>query len=660
MNGRKTTILIAAFATLAGLAAGPALAARDYTVVSPEKKLIVTVSIGERVLYSVAYAGRTVLAPSPVAMTLADGTVWGKAPQVRGAAPRRADEKLLPPVREKRAVVRDRYNELVLDMKGDWGLVFRAYDDGAAYRFFAKGKRDLRVAGEEAVFRFPDGASGWIAFAKSFHTSYENVYTPLPLADIGADRFGFAPVLVELPGGLRAAVTDVDVEEYPGMFLSGDGGKEPALVGKFAPFPLEERLRAKSDRELEVIRAADFIAVTKGPRSFPWRLVAVAERDADLISSDITYRLSPPLRLKDTSWIRPGKVAWDWWNDLNLYGVDFEAGVNTATYLHFVDFAAAHGIEYVILDEGWSVPADLFKVNPDIDLPRILNHAREKNVGIILWCVWLALDREMDRLLDQFAGWGVKGVKVDFMDRDDQKMGDFYWRCAEAAAKRRLLVDFHGAHKPIGIRRAYPNVITQEGVMGLESSKWSANVSPDHDLIIPFTRMFAGPMDFTPGAMINAQEKAFRFIYERPMSQGTRCHQLAMYVVYESPLQMLCDSPSNYAREPEAMAFLSKVPTVWDETLAIDGKAGDYVLLARKSGDDWYAAAMTDWTPRTLELALDFLGEGAWTAEIWSDGLNAARHAQDFARSTRLVKAGDRLKLELAPGGGWAARFVRK
>lgn len=660
MNGRKMRMLAGTLSVLAGWIAAPALAARDYTVASPEKKVVVTVSIGDRILYSVAFAGRTVLSPSPVAMTLADGTVWGKAPQVRGAVPRRADEKILPPVREKRASVRNRYSELVLDMRGDWGLVFRAYDDGAAYRFFAKGKRDLRVAGEEAVFRFPAGTSGWIAFAKGLHTSYENAYTNLPLDEIGADRFGFAPVLAGLPGGLRAAVTDVDVEEYPGMFLSGGAGKEPALVGKFAPFPLEERLRAKSDRELEVVRAADFIAVTQGPRSFPWRLVAVAERDADLVASDIAYRLSPPLRLKDASWIRPGKVAWDWWNDLNLAGVDFPAGVNTATYLHFVDFAAAHGIEYVILDEGWSVPADLFKVNPAVDLPRILEHAREKNVGIILWCVWLALDREMDRLLDQFAGWGVKGVKVDFMDRDDQKMGGFYWRCAEAAAKRRLLVDFHGAHKPVGIRRAYPNVITQEGVMGLEYSKWSASVTPDHDLIIPFTRMLAGPMDFTPGAMINAQEKQFRQVFERPMSQGTRCHQLAMYVVYESPLQMLCDSPSNYVREPEAMAFLSKVPTVWDETMALDGKAGDFVVVARQNGEAWYAAAMTDWTPRKLEIPLDFLGEGSWTAEIWADGVNAGRNAQDFVISTRPVRAGERLSIDLAPGGGWVARFVRK
>ncbi len=660
MNGRRFRILAGMLPILAGLAAVPAFAARDYTVASPEKKIVVTVSVGDRVLYSVAFAGRTVLAPSPVAMTLADGTVWGKAPQVRAAATRRADEKNLPPVREKRAVVRDRYTELVLDMRGDWGLVFRAYDDGAAYRFFTKGRRDFRVAGEEAVFRFPDGASGWIAFAKGLHTSYENAYTQLPLADIGADRFGFAPVLIELPGGLRAAVTDIDVEGYPGMFLSGSAGKEPALVGKFAPFPLEERLRAKSDRELEVIRTADFISVTKGPRSFPWRLVAVAERDAGLIATDIAYRLSPPLRLKDVSWIRPGKVAWDWWNDLNIVGVDFPAGVNTKTYLHYVDFAAANGIEYVILDEGWSLPADLFKVNPDVDLPRILDYGREKGVGIILWCVWLALDREMDRLLDQFAGWGVKGIKVDFMDRDDQKMGDFYWRCAEAAAKRRLLVDFHGAHKPVGIRRAFPNVITQEGVMGLEYSKWSNAVTPDHDLIIPFTRMLAGPMDFTPGAMINAQEKQFRPVFERPMSQGTRCHQLAMYVVYESPLQMLCDSPSNYAREPEAMAFLSEVPTVWDETLAIDGKAGDFAVVARRNGEAWYAAAMTDWTPRKLEIPLDFLGEGSWTAEIWADGVNSGRAAQDFVRTTRSVKPGERLVIDLAPGGGWVARFVRK
>lgn len=292
----------------------------------------------------------------------------------------------------------------------------------------------------------------------------------------------------------------------------------------------------------------------------------LAENDAQLVSSDIVYRLSPPTELKDTTWIKPGKVAWDWWNALNIFGVDFKSGVNTETYKYYVDFASKYGLEYIILDEGWSDPADLFKINPELNLEEVVRYAESKKVGVILWCVWYTLDRQMDQALDYFQRIGVKGIKVDFMDRDDQKMVNFYRRCAAAAAKRHLLVDFHGAHKPVGLRRAFPNILNKEGVLGLETSKWAATVTPEHDLLIPFIRMIAGPMDFTPGAMRNAQEKQFRPIYDLPMSQGTRCHQLAMYIIYESPLQMLCDSPSTYLREPEIMEFLSAVPTVWDET----------------------------------------------------------------------------------------------
>jgi alpha-glucosidase len=353
-------------------------------------------------------------------------------------------------------------------------------------------------------------------------------------------------------------------------------------------------------------------------------------------------------------------VAWDWWNANNIYRVDFKSGTNTDTYKRYVDFASRNAIEYIILDEGWSAPDDLFKINPEIDMTDLLTYARGKNVGIVLWCVWYTLDKQMDRALDQFAKWGVKGVKVDFMDRDDQKMVGFYWRCAEASAKRRLVVDFHGAHKPTGMRRAYPNVLTNEGVMGLEYSKWSATVTPEHDLLIPFIRMLAGPMDFTPGAMRNAQEKQFRTVFDVPMSQGTRCHQLAMYVIYESPLQMLCDSPSSYDREPEVLAFLSAVPTVWDETRALDGKVGDYLAVARKSGRDWYVGAMTDWTPRTLEIKLDFLDDGTYETEIFADGANADRYAADYKKEVRQVGRGDVLKLSLAPGGGWAARMTHK
>jgi alpha-glucosidase len=385
----------------------------------------------------------------------------------------------------------------------------------------------------------------------------------------------------------------------------------------------------------------------------------VAEEDGDLVETTMVYRLAPPLAIDDPSWIRPGKVAWDWWNALNLFGVEFEAGLNTETYRYFIDFAADHGIEYVILDEGWSWPDDLWDMNPDIDLEALRAHAAARGVRLILWVVWKALDDRFEEALDRFAEWGIAGIKVDFMQRDDQPMVDYYWRVAEGAAEHQLLVDFHGAYKPAGLRRAYPNVLTREGVRGLEWVKWSEYPNPEHDVTLPFTRMLAGPMDYTPGAMLNVQERQFHAVFDRPMSMGTRVHQLAMYVVYESPLQMLADSPSHYLGEPECLAFLSDVPTVWDETRVLTGQAGDWIAIARRRGAVWYVGAMTDWEARDLELDLSFLGEGTWTATIHEDGPNAHRTATDHRHAERQVVAGEPLTVHLAPGGGWVGVFER-
>lgn len=659
MIGKRSLIVVPGMAFL--VLTGSLLQAKVYTLYSPDKRIEVAVSVTNRVLYSVIWDSNKLLDPSAISMTINDNVVLGQGLlKVEFIEQRSADEKILPPVKEKRAVIPDRWNEITLHFRGNYGLVFRAYDDAVAYRFFTGYLRDIKINSEEATFLFSENHSVWFPFTKSLHTSFESNYTYLPLAEIGSQRFGFAPVLVDIPGGPKVAVTEADLEDYPGMFLTGNDKGVPMLTGTFAPFPLEEKLMENSDRELKVIRAADYVAMTKGKRNYPWRVLAIAPTDGRLIENDIVYRLAAPSRIKDPSWIKPGKVAWDWWNANNIFGVGFKSGINTDTYKRYIDFASANGIEYIILDEGWSAPDDLFKINPEIDMTDLLAYARGKNVGIVLWCVWYTLDKQMDRALDQFAKWGVKGIKVDFMDRDDQKMVGFYWRCAEAAAKRRLVVDFHGAHKPTGMRRAYPNVLTNEGVMGLEYSKWSATVTPEHDLLIPFIRMLAGPMDFTPGAMRNAQEKQFRTVFDVPMSQGTRCHQLAMYVVYESPLQMLCDSPSSYERGPEVLSFLSAVPTVWDETRALDAKVGDYLAVARKSGRDWYVGAMTDWMPRTLEIKLDFLDDGTYEAEIYSDGANADRYASDYRKEVRQVGKGDVLKIDLAPGGGWAARITKK
>jgi alpha-glucosidase len=377
------------------------------------------------------------------------------------------------------------------------------------------------------------------------------------------------------------------------------------------------------------------------------------------VESTLVYQLAPALEIADPSWIRPGMVAWDWWNASTLTGVDFRSGLNTETYLHFIDFAADHGIQYVILDEGWSDPADLRELNFDMDLRVLRMRAEERGVGLILWVVWKTLEAQFEEALDQFAEWGVAGIKVDFMQRDDQPMVEYYWRVAEAAAERQLLVDFHGAYKPTGLRRAYPNVITREGVLGLEHSKWNRQPTPDHNVTLPYIRMVAGPMDYTPGAMRNAQDQHFFPIFDRPMSMGTRVHQLAMYVVFESPLQMLADSPTNYTRNPDCLAFLSAVPTTWDETHVISGEVGEWIALARRRGEEWYVGVMTDWVPRDLELDLSFLGEGEWVGEAFRDGANVQTDAEDYRRTEIRVDPAAPLTVHLGPGGGWVARLHR-
>ena len=463
------------------------------------------------------------------------------------------------------------------------------------------------------------------------------------------------PVLAAWDDGVKVAITEADLRSYPGLYLAGTGTN--ALAGVLPAYP--DAVEQVDDRTVRVVTREPFLATTEGPRTFPWRVFVVTDEDADLVRSTMVWRLAPPLRIEDPSWIRPGQVAWDWWNALNLTGVDFESGVNTDTYRYFIDFAADHGMEYVILDEGWSDPADLTAWNPDVDLPFLFAYAAEQQVGLIPWVVWKSLDDRMEEAMAQFEAWGAAGIKVDFMQRDDQPMVEYYWRVAEAAARHRLLVDFHGAYKPTGLRRAYPNVVTREGVRGLEHVKWSPQPTPEHNVTLPFTRMLAGPMDYTPGAMLNATEEQFKPVFDRPMSLGTRVHQMAMLVVFESPLQMLADSPSHYLREPECTRFMVEVPTVWDETRVLAAAVGDYVAVARRSGETWYVGAMTDWDARQLSLDTDFLGPGTWSADVFRDGTNAARNPQDYRRLSVEVRAGEPIDLKLAPGGGWVARFDR-
>jgi alpha-glucosidase len=625
----------------------------SFEVPSPSGDIAVEIVVADELTYSVTWRGRPLVTASPVSMTLEDGTVIGPDARVVDSRHRTVDEEISLVVPEKFARIRDHYEELTLDLTGGWGLDVRAYDDGVAYRFRTSAGDSTIVAAEELTATFEGNPLVWFPTEESFLTHSERVYWQVALSEIPADSMAHLPVLVAFPDGPKVAVTEADLRDYPGMYLTGSSAN--SLTGMWPEYPTAEE--QVNDRTVRVTERGEFLARTDGNRTFPWRVLVIAESDGDLIESTMVFRLAQPLQIEDPSWIRPGKVAWDWWNALNLQGVDFEAGVNTATYRYFIDFAADHGIEYVILDEGWSDPADLSSINPQVDVQALLSYGRERGVGLILWVVWKSLEDRFEESLDSFAEWGVAGIKVDFMQRDDQRMVNYYWRVAEAAAERELLVDFHGAYKPAGLRRAYPNVLTREGVRGLEWSKWSEHPTPEHNVTLPFTRMLAGPMDYTPGAMLNAQESQFHPVFDRPMSMGTRVHQLAMYVVFESPLQMLSDSPSNYLRELECLRFMVDVPTVWDETRVLSAEVGDWVAVARRRGEVWYVGAMTDWTERDIQLDLSFLGDGTWSATIFEDGVNAGRSATDYRRLEREVTAGESMTVHLATGGGWVGRF---
>jgi alpha-glucosidase len=648
------TVLRSALALVLLIQATAAGAATGQVLKSPNGRLEVRVGLADRIRYSVLLGGRLLVDNATLSLDVG-GTVLGLEPKMRSAKRQRVSRTVEPVVARKAASLPERYEEVRLEMNGGYAVVFRAYDEGVAYRFeTALAGSEVEVRAEEATFTF--AGDGHVYFPKedSFESHNERKYEYQWLKEVPATALASLPAVVEAADGTKIVVAESDVDDYPGLWLRGTGGNGLAAV--FPGYPLEEK--RERDRDVRVSRRAEYIARTRGTRAFPWRILGVAETDADLLTSSLVYLLARPSEIADTSWIRPGKVTWDWWNAWNLHGVPFKSGVNTKTYEHYVDFASRHGIEYVILDEGWYELGDVLKVVPEMDMEALTAYARQKNVGIVLWVVWKTLEEKLDAALDRYEKWGIKGLKVDFMQRDDQPLMNYYARICREAAKRKMVVDFHGAQRPALLTRTWPNLLTTEGVMGLEHVKWSDTTDPEHDATLPFTRMYLGPMDYTPGAMTNAAgRKRFASIFEAPMSLGTRCHQLALYVVFESPLQMLADSPSAYEREPEVMEFLGPVPSVWDETRVLQAKMGDYVALARRRGREWWIGAITDWTERSLALDLSFLGDGSWELDAFADGTNADRWGADYTRAKTRVDRTTRLEVRLAPGGGWAARI---
>lgn len=641
---------------------------KQLSLTSPDGKLKATINVGEKLTYSVLFDGKEVIALSAISMTLDNGTVWGDNAKLLKSEEKQIDVKIASPFYRADSM-RDWCNELTMKFKGDYSVVFRAYNDGIAYRFVNQAKAPFCIVREEVDYQFPADAVATVPyvnrgndgdFNSQFPNSFENVYKAEKLSELNQQRLMFLPLVVKSESGPSVCLTETDLYDYPGLYLVASEGQY-GLKGVHPGYPKKVEQGGHNNLQMLVTEREDFIAKVEAPRNFPWRIAVITENDKDLVASNLSYLLAEPSKLSDISWIKPGKVAWDWWNDWNLDGVDFVTGVNNDTYKAYIDFASKNGIEYVILDEGWAVnlQADLMQVVEGIDIKELVDYAAERNVGIILWAGYYAFERDMEEVCRYYSELGVKGFKVDFMDRDDQLMTDFNHRAAATAAKYKLILDLHGTHKPAGINRTYPNVLNCEGVFGLEQVKWiPATVDQvTYDVMIPFIRQVAGPLDYTQGAMRNATKSNYFPCYNEPMSQGTRCRQLALYVVYDSPFNMMCDTPSNYEREQTCTDFIAAVPTVWDETRILDGELGEYVVTARRKGDVWYVGGITNWTERDVEVDLSFLNDGSHQALLFKDGVNAHRIARDYKKESVSVDGKTKLKLHLAPGGGFAMRI---
>lgn len=659
------SLLILWLCALPMCAAQPAGGGKQYTLSSPDGRIVTTVSTGEQLTYDIQLDGRTVLQPSRISMTLTDGTVWGGAKARVQSVRRGSNDQMVPSPFYRHAEVRDHYQSLTLRFAGRWAVEFRAYNDGVAYRFSSLRTDSYCVASEEAALQFAPEAKATVPYVISrsddpFYSPFENTYVTAPIRQLDADRLMFTPLSIDAGNGVKALFSESDLEDYPGMYLQRDG--DLGLKAVFAPYPRQLEQGGHNNLQMIVTERENYIArIEGGARTFPWRMAIVTDDDRQLAASNLSYLLESPSRISDTSWIRPGKAAWEWWSDWNLGGVDFETGVNTATYRAYIDFAAENKLEYMLIDEGWAVnlKADLMQVVPEMDLKGLIDYANSRGVGIVLWAGYRAFERDMEQVCAHYAAMGVKGFKVDFMDRDDQPMTAFVHRAAECCARHHLLLDLHGMYKPAGLNRTWPNVLNFEGVHGLENMKWSTEEEADqvvYDVMLPFLRQASGPVDYTQGAMRNGAHEAFFPCNAEPMSQGTRCRQLALYMILDSPFCMLADTPDQYNRNPACRDFIAQVPTVWDETRVLQASMGEYIVVARRRGDTWYVGGLTNRTARDIRLDTSLLTVGqTYEVELFTDGTNAHRLGSDYRHGTLRIQGGPGSHtLHLAPGGGFA------
>ena len=659
-NNKKLCLAILSLLLLIGNAS---LAAKEkkYVLSSPDGTLKVEISAGNELVYQVMHGNDTILSHSNIALVLEDGTIVGRTPRITGERRKKIKDNIESPFYRFKEFVATG-NELDLKLKGGFGIIFRAYNEGVAYRFYTTQSSDIIIKEEQAEFNFKEDYTAYLPYTTNdkqpMAMAFQNVYDITPLSK-AQPKLAFLPVTVDC-GSVKLTLLESDLEAYPGMFVQSQQGKY-GLKGVFAPYPAKTDFYPWRKQEY-VTETTDFISRSRGSRSYPWRVLAITEKDTDMPVNNLVYALASPNRIGDTSWIKTGKVAWDWWNDWNLKGVPFKAGINMDTYKYYIDFASRNGLEFIVLDEGWYAPksGDMLTVIPELDLPELIAYGKSKGVEIVLWTVFNVLDSQLEAACKKYADMGIKGFKVDFLDRDDQTAVEMVYRIAEMTARYKLTLDLHGIYKPTGINRTYPHIINFESVFGMEEGKWTdiKNNMPLYDVTFPYIRMMAGPVDYTPGAMRNATKADWRAMYYTPASMGTRCHQLAAYIVHDSPFTMLCDAPTNYLNEQECVDFMASLPVEVDSTFIASGELGKYIVTVRKKDVNWYIGGMTNWDERDVQLDFSFLPEGvSYTAVLFKDGVNANKQAEDYRKETICINKDSRLTLHLASGGGFAMKL---
>ena len=659
-NNKKLYFAILSLLLLIGNASFAAKE-KKYVLSSPDGTLKVEISAGNELAYQVMHGNDTILSHSNIGLVLENGTIVGKTPRITGERRRKIKDNIESPFYRFKEFVATG-NELDLKLKGGFGIIFRAYNEGVAYRFYTTQSSDIIIKEEQAEFNFKEDYTAYLPYTtndkKPMAMAYQNVYDIIPLSK-AQPKLAFLPVTVDC-GSVKLTLLESDLEAYPGMFVQSQQGKY-GLKGVFAPYPAKTDFYPWRKQEY-VTETTDFISRSRGSRSYPWRVLAITEKDTDMPVNNLVYALASPNRIGDTSWIKTGKVAWDWWNDWNLKGVPFKAGINMDTYKYYIDFASRNGLEFIVLDEGWYDPksGDMLTVIPELDLTELIAYGKSKGVEIVLWTVFNVLDSQLEAACKKYADMGIKGFKVDFLDRDDQTAVEMVYRIAEMTARYKLTLDLHGIYKPTGINRTYPHIINFESVFGMEEVKWTdiKNNMPLYDVTFPYIRMMAGPVDYTPGAMRNATKADWRAMYYTPASMGTRCHQLAAYIVHDSPFTMLCDAPTNYLNEQECVDFIASLPVEVDSTFIASGELGKYIVTVRKKDVNWYIGGMTNWDERDVQLDFSFLPEGmSYTAVLFKDGVNANKQAEDYRKETIRIDKDSRLTLHLASGGGFAMKL---